>query len=406
MKRRSGINMSDVKMSNRGLILRQIKSNPKPRKDIAEKIKLTPAAVTILVNELIEQGCIRESGQVNEPSRVGRKKVFIELIKNYKYAIGINIEGKHMNICVGNLQAEVLDSVNIRISKLTPEQVLESAVKRVGELVKGLNIKHEQLLGVGVGIVGNVDTKRGISKHAYGLWDKEVEVENYLSEELDLPVVVENNVRALALAEMELTQHRNNRNMVFMKLGPGIGSAVILDNDIYKGSFNNSGELGHLVIDLNGQKCRCGQTGCLETVASIAALIRDINKDFSQERYPELYKEVSGDIENLAEEHIMAAYVAGDEEIIRMVNNLICFLSIGVINSIKFYDPNKIVIFSKMFQEPLFLGKLVKEIMAHDSIDNLEERIEPSRLEAQKSIGGLVLVVNELFYKIGAIEAD
>jgi predicted NBD/HSP70 family sugar kinase len=309
-----------------------------------------------------------------------------------------------MNICVGNLQAEVLDSVNIRINKLTPEQVLESAVKRVKGLIKGLNIKHEQLLGVGVGIIGNVDAKRGVSKHAYGLWDKEVAVEAYLSEALDLPVVVENNVRALALAEMELTQHRNNRNMVFIKLGPGIGSAVILDNDIYKGSFNNSGELGHMIIDLNGKKCRCGQTGCLETVASIATLIEDIRSDFSKSKYPALYKEVAGNIDNLIEENIMKAYVEGDKEIIQKVDDLICFLSIGVINSMKFYDPNKIVIYSKMFHEPLFLDKLIKEIHKHDSIDNLEERIEPSRLESQKSVGGLVLVINELFFKIGAIE--
>lgn len=404
MKRRSGINMGDVKMSNRGLILRQIKSKPKPRKDIAEKIKLTPAAVTILVNELIDQGCIRESGQVNEPSRVGRKKVYIELIKNYKYAIGINIEGNHMNICIGNLQGEVLDFVNVRISNLRPEQVLESATKRVKELIKGLKIKHEQLLGVGVGIVGNVDTERGISKNSYGLWDKEVAIESYLSKELDLPIVVENNVRALALAEMELTQHRHNRNMVFMKLGPGIGSAVILDNDIYKGSFNNSGELGHMVIDLNGKKCRCGQTGCLETVASIAALIEDIRTDFSQAKYPVLYREVAGDIENLIEESIITAYVEGDKEVIQKVDALICYLSIGVINSIKFYDPNKIVIYSKMFHEPFFLDKLIREIHKHDSIDNIEERIETSGLDSQKSVGGLVLVVDELFYKIGAIE--
>ena len=203
---------------------------------------------------------------------------------------------------------------------------------------------------------------------------------------------------------MELTQHRHNRNMVFMKLGPGIGSAVILDNDIYKGSFNNSGELGHMVIDLNGKKCRCGQTGCLETVASIAALIQDIQGDFSKEKYPELYQEVDGNIDNLVEESIIHAYVAGDKAIVKKVDDLICFLSIGVINSIKFYDPNKIVIYSKMFHEPLFLDKLTKEILKHDSIDNFEERIETSRLESQKSVGGLVLVVNELFYKIGAIE--
>ena len=196
--------MSDVKMSNRGLILRQIKDTPKPRKDIAERIKLTPAAVTILVNELIEQGCIRESGQVNEPSRVGRKKVFIELNKDYRYAFGINIEGSHMNICIGNLKSEVLDYVNVKIKEMEPYQVLQLAVKAIKDMMEERNLSRDRIIGVGVGIVGSVDSERGISKHAYGIWNKEVKVSEYLSERLMMPVVIENNVRALALAEVEL----------------------------------------------------------------------------------------------------------------------------------------------------------------------------------------------------------
>lgn len=404
MRRRSGINMSDVKISNRGLILRQIKNYPKPRKDIAEKINLTPAAVTILVNELIDQGCIRESGEVSEPSRVGRKKVFIELNKEYKYAFGINIEGSHMNICLGNLKAEVIDFVDLRIKHLSAEEVLYLAVQNISLLIEKNGLAASRILGIGVGIVGKVDSEHGISKQAYGLWDTEVDIENFIGTKLDLPVVVENNVRALALAEMELTLHRNIRNMVFMKLGPGIGSAIILDNDIYKGSFNNSGELGHMVINHTGKKCRCGQVGCLETVASIAALIDEIREDFSKEAYPQLYDMIQGDVDNLTEEMLLTTYFDEERLVVEKINRLIGFLSIGIINSIKFYDPHKIVLYSKMFKDSRFMDKLINEILRHESIEYLEERLEISRLNSQKGVGGLVLVLNELFYRTGAIE--
>jgi len=396
--------MSDVKMSNRGLILRQIKDTPKPRKDIAEKIRLTPAAVTILVNELIEQGCIRESGQVNEPSRVGRKKVFIELNKDYKYAFGISIEGSHMNVCIGNLKCEVLDFVNIKIKDLQAEKVLELAKTVIEDMMKERHLSKDRIVGVGLGIVGNVDTKHGISKHAYGLWKKEVKVKEYLEEALGLHVIVENNVRALALAEVELTTHKKIRNMVFMKLGPGVGSAVILDNEIYKGSYNNSGELGHMIIDLKGKKCRCGQTGCLETVASIASLYEEIKEDFSVDQYPILYEKLHGNLDNISEDFVMDAYIAGDEQVIKKVDQLICYLSIGVINSIKMYDPHKIIIYSNMFSNPIFMNKLIQASLVQNSAVNLEERLEPSSLTTEKSVGGLVLVINKRFFKLGAME--
>ncbi len=107
MKQRSGINMSDVKVSNRSMILNQVKSRPKSRKDIAAKLHLTPAAITVLVNELMDEGCIKESGMVEEPGRVGRKKVFVELDASYRYVVGINIEGKTMTIGIGNLKSEI-----------------------------------------------------------------------------------------------------------------------------------------------------------------------------------------------------------------------------------------------------------------------------------------------------------
>ena len=92
MQKNSGVNMSDVKVNNRALILNQLKDERRSRKDIADKIRLTPAAVTIIVNELILEGCIIESGHIDDSGNVGRKKIFVKLNKNYRYTIGINIE--------------------------------------------------------------------------------------------------------------------------------------------------------------------------------------------------------------------------------------------------------------------------------------------------------------------------
>lgn len=395
--------MSDVKISNRAMILNQIKSSPKSRKDIAEKLKLTPAAITMLVGELMDQGCIRESGRVDESGRVGRRKVFIELNKEYRYVIGINIEGKRLNIGLGNLSYEIMASISESIDNMDPEQVIKLIIKLVQRLQRENRIDREKLLGIGVGIVGKVDTKRGISKHAYGLWDEEVSIKVMLEETLGIPVVVENNVRALALAEMELTPHKKISNMVFLKLGPGIGSAVILENEIYKGAHDDAGELGHMTIDLEGKQCQCGQRGCLETMGSVASLLADIRDEYKAEKYPLLSANIRHDLSRLNETALIEAYLEGDSGVVAKIERMMVYLTAGIMNSIKLYDPHRLVLYSEMFNEPVLYKRLMKEISKRQGSDSIESMIEPSNLLAPKCVGGVVLCANRLFYNRGAM---
>ena len=402
MARRSGINMSDVKVSNRAMILNQVRDNPKSRKDIAEKLKLTPAAITMLVNELIEEGCVQESGLVDEPGRVGRKKVFVELNKDYRYIVGINIEGKVMTVGIGNLKYEVLASTELPIGQLSPEAVLARVPEAVRRLVIDSRVREDKILGVGVGIVGKVDKKEGISLHAYGIWDRQVPIAEILNESLGLPVIVQNNVRTLALAEMSLTLHKQIRNMVFLKLGPGIGSAVILDKDIYKGANNSSGEIGHMIADAGGKKCQCGMTGCLETVASVQSVIEDIQREDGPDRFANL-KRMAGDLVNLRETHLVRAYLDGDREVVPRIDRLISYLSVGIINSIKIYDPHKLVLYSEMFSEPRLYEKLIEELDRRNVQEDLDVRIDVSHLEVPKCVGGIVAGARELFFRKGGI---
>lgn len=403
MKRKSGINMSDVKISNRGMILNQIKEQPKSRKDIAEKLKLTPAAITMLVNELIDEGCIQESGMVDEPGRVGRKKVFIELNKNYRYLVGINIEGKELTVGVGNLKCEVMASTQLDIYGMNPEQVLNVAAEAVRRVIIDSKVKEDKILGVGVGIVGKVDNKAGISRHAYGIWKEEVPIASILEDKLGLPVLVENNVRALALAEMALTVHRKISNMVFVKLGPGIGSAVILEKEIYKGANNNSGEIGHMITNLDGKVCRCGLVGCLETVASVRSVLDEIHGTDAPDKFTYLKSLNEGKLKGIKERHLIQAYLEKDEEIVALVDQLICYLTIGIINSMKFYDPHKLVLYSEMFNEPILFEKLLEQLKKHNPTKELEVCIETSHLKSPKCVGGIVLGARELFFNKGGM---
>jgi len=403
MKRRSGINMSDVKVSNRAQILGQVKKNPKSRKDIAEKLNLTPAAITLLVNELMEEGCIRESKHVEDAGRVGRKKVFIELNPTYRYMVGVNIEGKTMTIGIGNLKYEIKTFVSETIKGMSPNQVLDRCSETIEHLLKELKIKKSKVLGVGVGIVGKVDTVAGISRHAYGIWDEEVPIAQVLEQSLALPVVVENNVRALALAEMELSQHRKVSNMVFLKLGPGIGSAIILEKEIYKGASNDAGEIGHMITDPMGKKCQCGLVGCLETLASVQCLIEEIREEGSKELYPILMDLIDNDLNRLKEKHIIEAYLEDDAGVVKQVDKLIKYLTVGIINSMKFFDPHKLVLYSEMFNEHELFDRLMEEIGSHEMDGAVNVRIESSNLDKPKCIGGVVLASKLLFYNKGGL---
>lgn len=394
--------MSHVKINNRSLILKQLKVGPLSRKDIAERSGLTPAAVTILVNELIEQGCVQEAGHINEPGRVGRKKVVLELNNHYKHVVGVNIEGHQLSLAIGNITGDIEVSQELVIQSMKPDEVLSLVVEKTMEMIWNMNLTKKDILGLGVGIVGIVDKAHRKSIHAYGLWKEEVDIADRLTKELDLPVIVANNVRSLALAEIELTSHRKLRNLVFVKEGPGLGSAIILNKEIYPGSYNNSGEIGHMIVDIDGKPCRCGQKGCLETVASMGAVIDDIKNEYSQMAYPLLADVIHNDPKQISEEALIKAYHQGDKKVVQKLDAMFYYLSIGLVNVLKFYDPHKLVLYGKVFKDKEFIQILIDQLEARGDFDQLENRVEASSLTDSKAIGGLILVVTELFYKTGA----
>ncbi|MGV8984328.1 ROK family protein [Clostridium sp.] len=407
MNIKKGINMEGIKQKNRISILNILRGQgAMPRKDIAKQIQLTPASVTIIVNKMIDEGIIKEMGELEEEDkRAGRKKILIDINYDIKYVIGVSIDSKMCSIAVANIKGTIINSISTCINKkLQPEEILIDIANQCISLLWKENILKETILGVGVGIMGPVDAKEGISKHAYGLWKTEVNIKKILEKQLSIKVVVDNNVRALAIAEMDHEMLHNISNILFIKYGPGIGSAIVLDREIYSGTHNLAAEIGHTIVEFNGVTCKCGKVGCLETIASEEAIIKKISEIFSKEKTPILYKLCVGDILNLSTDNVMKSSGKGDKEVIKIISNAGNYMALGISNAITVFDPEKLVLYGEMFNNEIFMESFKNGLNKNLTCCNLKDLIHFSDLNSSPIyVGGIALAIKEFFFKTGAM---
>lgn len=402
-----GGNMSTVKLQNRTLILNILKKmGAVSRLDIAKMLSLTPAAITIIVNEMLKEGIVKEIGQLEEDGRrSGRKKVLIDINYDYKYVIGINIESDSINIGISNLKGEVRARKKIAADKtISPEALLKSIASECMKILWTENIMKENILGAGVGIVGPVDRNKGISIRAYGLWKEKVNVKKILEDEMNVKVVIDNNVRTLALGEMEYHLNESISSMLFVKYGAGIGSTLIIGNEIYEGSRDEAGEIGHTIVDIEGDQCRCGKRGCLETVASRNAIINKILDIYSEIETPALFKLTAGNKNNVDLDIINRAVKEGDEKVKKIVGNAVFYLALSLGNAINIMDPYSIVLYGEIFSDKYIMEMLLTDLKKLTCMDNPEDLVYISALNKKSNyIGAIALALREFFYNIGGM---
>lgn len=361
-----GMNSTAVKESNRAAVLRVLSQYGKmSRKDIAEKLGLTAATVTIICTELLDNGVIRELGEASdEERRAGRKKILIDIDYEYKNVLCIAIETETTYVALSNLAGEVITKKSIPTAENIESEVFLRSVAKACRTVMMDSKGKAGILGAGVTIPGMHD--RFIIK-------------SFFESELGIPVIVENNVRAFAKAELIYGNGRQSDNMLIIKWGPGVGSAVISNGNIYRGTCDASAEIGHTLIYRNGKKCRCGRTGCLETGISTHAI---------REEVPEL--------KNLPVESWITI---GEDKLLKIMHDRVEALAIAASNATILLDPGIVVVYGYMFDIPgiITLFKELFEKYYGRKGDNLI--VMSNLVDRQYHIGSLAIAMNELFLK-------
>ena len=279
------MNVEQVRPQNRSLILKYInRAGPSSRKEIAAATGLTPASVTQITTGLIAEGILREADSLSRTSAgPGRREVplAIEAGRFLTYTINAEPDVTAVAVCdlMGNLVKDDAGEPLLRLQPTFREGTPEAFLHFLCDCCLDLSARlpeeaRNRIENLSFTVTGLVDRENGISNHAYGVWKEPVEVRRVLETKLHVPVLVENNVDAYAIAEMLFGIGREHDHLLLIKWGPGVGSSVVIDGHVYRGRHGKTAELGHMIVVPSGDPCVCGRKGCLETIASANALYR------------------------------------------------------------------------------------------------------------------------------------
>ena len=252
---------------NRSLVLRTIyEQRSISRADVARLTGLTRTTVSDLVAEVIGDGLVEETGR--GPSSGGKAPILLRVVDDARLLIGLDLGDKVFRGALVDLRGKILRSLEVE-SEGSGEGALERAFRLVDTLLRGAG---HQVLGIGIGTAGVIDTTVGTVVHAVNLGWRDLPLGALLRARTGLPVYVVNDSQATALAE-HVFGGFGGANLAVVKVGQGVGAGLVIDGHLYQGDGFGAGEIGHTTARPDGDVCGCGRRGCLETLTSSRAIL-------------------------------------------------------------------------------------------------------------------------------------
>jgi predicted NBD/HSP70 family sugar kinase len=250
------------------------------RAELCQRTGYTPGAVTKALQPLLAAGLVRERTEQWTANGAGRPAFPLEVDAEHACLIGVKITADEIIAVLTDLRARVLDTAHLPLSstkELDPHTAVTVVVDAVQQLV-AQHPEHEQRVSaIGVAVSGDVDTATGAVRFAPLLGWRDVPLAAMLAARIDLPVLVENDVRALTVAEQLFGAGLDCPSFALVTVGTGVGCGIVVRDELITGGHGVAGELGHLPLDPTRRRCHCGGRGCVEASIGAPALLERVS---------------------------------------------------------------------------------------------------------------------------------
>lgn len=243
---------------------------PLSRRDAARLTGLSAASVTKLVKPMISHGYLVEN--VREAGVPGRPQIPLQVDPSRHHAVGIKLMDREIVGVVVDLHAEVQSAHRMKYADTSPDGVVAVIEELTSTLLGRHPVDQERLLGIGIGLGGHVNGSTGVVVESPFFNWRDVPLRKLVAERMQLPVVIENDVNTLAVAEQWFGAGSSFPTFALVTVGAGVGCAFVLDRQLWRGVSGAAGEFGHIVVDPDGPTCHCGKRGCLEAVVGDTAI--------------------------------------------------------------------------------------------------------------------------------------
>lgn len=336
------------------------RQGPISRVELASLLRLSPASVTGITGELIMRGLVFEAREA-ESTGVGRRKVLLEVDYGHASVVGIKVSNVAVHAALADLKGEVVTARIDPLESTDAEMVVSTVVKCVRAL------KAESVLpvvGLGVSVPGSVDHARGMVTYSPLLGWRDVRLGEVLERVTALPVVVENDVNALAAAEAWFGRGHEVNDFLVVTLGRGVGLGIVLNGELYRGPRGGAGELGHVVLDPAGLEGEHSGRGTIEAYLSDDGLVRQARVSIAS--FPE-----TGDVSDL-----VALTDAGDPEACALFERAGGILGRVLSMLVNLFAPSLVVLAGEGMRAERHLLPAARRSLAAYGFGDLGERTE------------------------------
>ncbi len=399
-----GDNLISVKRSNRSAALRILhEKGAMSRKRLAEYMNLTPAAITKIVGEMIEEGLLLE-GEMLQSSGAGRREILIDLNPEAAFALGVLINLRQTIVSAVRLDGSVIFAEENRIpEKADAEETVRRLAGRLNELKCEYGMDDERIIGIGIAVRGICSTDGRTVVNSFGALDREnFPICDRMEALSGRPCIMANNVRALFAAHSFSARESEGHSQFFLRCEYGIGASLSIDGKIWHGVTEQCAEIGHIpVVRRGGKPCSCGKSGCLETIASPVAIREDALGILAEETTPVLWNMAQKKGKDALQlEDVFAAAKNGDAQVGDIVSRAASALAMALKSVIYLFDPEKIVLYGRMFNDSYYLSRLLAEMQ--EGVDSGHAvKIERSAFNQQLETCAAGLVAVEAFLRNG-----
>jgi len=337
-----------TKEHNRNLVLKTIFEHTSiSRAEIARITSLTRTTVSDIVADLLDEGLVSEIGVGS--SLGGKSPILLSLVEDSRCLIGLDLAHNQFRGAVVNLRGRIREMVTLPMNGRNGDEALALVYEILDRLMEAA---CQPLVGIGVGTPGLVDTSEGVVVNAVNLDWKNLPLAHLLQDRYRLPVYVLNDSHAAAMGEYTYGKgYQSDSSLIVINARHGIGAGIVIDGHLFQGDGGGAGEIGHVVVVQNGGlPCRCGNRGCLETVASVQALVKRAQMLASQSANTQL----SRSPQDITLDSIEQAFVAGDPLACQVVLEAGHYLGMAISSLVGTLNIQKIVLAGDMtrFGEP------------------------------------------------------
>ena len=385
-------NIDLIKEVNCARIYKVIEQNaPISRVKISKVSNLAPASVTKITRYLLEKGIITETER--QASTGGRCAISIKPNADKVYVIAIKIGRRQLSISLYNLQGERSLDKQVNIEHKNSEQLLELLHKEIQTLINDQQEQNSNISAISITLSGLIDPREG--KIIYTPADKlnNTPLAEILETAFNIPTFIGNHTRALALAEHYFGATQECQDSIVISIHHGVGSGIIVQGKQLLGENFNNGEIGHIQVNSTGEKCHCGNFGCLETEVSDNVIVQKVQDAINQGEHSQLKGNT------LTIDNIYQAAAYGDPLCERIVSRAASYLGKTIAILINMLSPEKIVISGKIVNAQNTLFNAVKQCIAHQSLPNFQNSVQicSSELPDNASIAAFALIKQAIY---------